>query len=166
MRNIKAYEPVSAQEDSPLRIAIGSDHAGFELKEEIAKFLREEKLEFHDFGTFSLESVDYPDIAAEVAQAINSGKFDLGILVCGTGVGMCIAANKFKGIRAAHCSDEYTARLSREHNNANVLALGGRTIGIELAKSIVKAWLNASFDDNSRHSKRVDKIKLLEENQN
>jgi len=149
-----------------LKIAIGSDHAGFELKEEIAKMLREEGVEFKDFGTFSAEPVDYPDIAAEVSLAIISGNFDLGILVCGTGVGMSIAANKFKGIRAAHCSDEYTARLSRKHNNANVLTLGGRTIGQELAKSVVKAWLGARFEDNSRHAKRVDKIRLLEEKQN
>jgi ribose 5-phosphate isomerase B len=141
-----------------LKIAIGSDHAGFRLKEEIADLLRSESCEFQDFGAFSEESVDYPDIARAVARAVVAGQFDRGILICGTGLGMCMTANKIHGIRAALCSEEYSAAMSIEHNNANILCMGGRTCGQELAKSIVNAWLVARFDPTSRHARRVDKI--------
>jgi ribose 5-phosphate isomerase B len=141
-----------------LIIAIGSDHAGFTLKQEIVELLRAEKYEFRDFGTISGEPIDYTDVAREVAEAVAKGKFDKGILICGTGIGVCITANKVPGIRAALCSEEYSARLSREHNNANVLALGGRTLGAELAKDIVRVWLTADFDPESRHARRVAKI--------
>jgi len=141
-----------------LRIALGSDHAGYKLKEEIGEMLRSEHREFKDFGAYSDACVDYPDAAHEVARGIVSGEFDCGILVCGTGVGMSMAANKVPGIRAALCSNEYSARLSREHNDANVLTLGGRTIGPELAKEIVRIWLEAKFDPQSRHRRRVAKL--------
>lgn len=141
-----------------MRIALGSDHAGYRLKEEIAELLGSEGREFEDFGVFSEEPVDYPDIAREVAEMVASGRFDRAILVCGTGVGMSIVANKVRGVRAALCSDEYTARVSREHNDANVLALGGRTTGPELAKQIVRVWLNTDFDPQPRHVRRVQKI--------
>jgi ribose 5-phosphate isomerase B len=143
-----------------LKIALGSDHAGYKLKEEIAEMLRSEEFDFEDFGAFSEEPVDYPDIAHEVAEAVVSGSFDRAILICGAGVGMCIAANKVRGIRAALCSDEYTARVSREHNDANVLALGGRTVGPELAKEIVRVWLKSRFDPDTRHARRIAKIEL------
>lgn len=141
-----------------MKVALGSDHAGFELKQAIAELLRAENHEVKDFGTFSSESVDYPDIAQAVAAAVASGEHERGILVCGAGVGMSIAANKVRGIRAVLAGDEYTARISREHNNTNVLALGERTTGVELAKSIVRAWLAADFDPQSRHARRVEKF--------
>ena len=143
-----------------MTIAIGSDQPGFRLKEEIADLLRTGGHDLQDFGAFSEEPVDYPDIAHKVAEAVAAGRFDRGILMCGTGIGMCMTANKVRGIRAATCSEEYSARMSREHNNANVLCLGGRTTGVELAKSIVKVWLAAEFDPASRHARRVDKIEL------
>jgi ribose 5-phosphate isomerase B len=141
-----------------LRIALGSDHAGFALKEGIAEHLRRTAREFQDFGAFSEESVDYPDIAREVADVIRSGQFDLGILICGSGVGMSITANRQAGIRAALVSDEYTARMSRLHNDANVLVLGGRVVGIELAKSIVDVFVGTAFSGDPRHARRVKKI--------
>jgi len=141
-----------------LKIALGSDHAGYRLKEEVAALLRSEGYNFRDFGAFSDEPSDYPDIGRQVAEAVAGGEFDRGILVCGTGVGMSIVANKVRGIRAAVCSHEYTARISRRHNDANVLALGGRTLGPELAKEIVRVWLATEFDPQERHVRRVGKI--------
>lgn len=141
-----------------MKIALGSDHAGYRMKEEIADMLGSDGYEFQDFGAFSEASVDYPDIAQEVAEAVAAGKFERGILICGTGLGVSITANKVCGIRAALCADEYTARMSREHNDANVLALGGRVIGPELAKEIVRVWLTTGFDPLSRHAKRVAKM--------
>lgn len=143
-----------------MNIALGSDHGGYRLKNEIVEMLRAEGHKIEDFGCFSGESVDYPDIAKTVAESVADGKFDRGIVVCGTGIGVSIAANKVKGVRAALCSEEYSARMSREHNNANVLALGERTVGSELAKSIVRAWLYTGFDPNTRHGQRVAKIEL------
>ncbi len=137
-------------------IALGSDHAGFALKEELCELLKQHDYEFKDFGAFSEQSVDYPEKAIAVAKAVASGQFDRGILICGTGLGMCITANKVRGIRAALCSEHYSTRMSVEHNNANVLALGGRTLGVELAKELVLVWLAARFDPNSRHARRVD----------
>ncbi len=143
-------------------IALGSDHAGYRLKEDIAAFLKSEGWEILDFGAFSEESVDYPEKAREVAYAVTSGKCDRGILFCGTGIGMCMTANKVPGIRAALCSESYSARLSREHNDANILALGGRTLGVELAKEIVLVWLESEFDPQSRHARRVRMIESHE----
>jgi len=142
-------------------IAIGSDHGGYELKEAIKKHLEERGIEYKDFGTFSEESVDYPDYAREVAEAVASGQFAKGILLCGTGVGISIAANKVPGIRAAHVSDAFSARYSKEHNNANVLCLGGRVVGPGLAALLVDEWLDAEFQ-GGRHQKRIDKISEIE----
>jgi ribose 5-phosphate isomerase B len=143
------------------RIAIGSDHIGYPLKEEIKKYLAELGYACQDFGTDSAERTDYPLFAEQVTAAISAGQADLGILICGTGVGMSIAANKVRGIRAVVCSEPYSAMLSRQHNNTNVLALGARVIGSELARMIVKAWLEATFE-GGRHASRVDMISRLE----
>lgn len=142
-------------------IAIGSDHGGYELKKAIKKHLDEKGIEYKDFGTFSEESVDYPDYALKVAEAVASGEFDKGILLCGTGVGISIAANKVPGIRAANVSDAFSARYSKEHNNANVLCMGGRVVGPGLAAILVDEWLNAEFQ-GGRHQKRLDKITEIE----
>ena len=145
---------------SPL-VALGSDHAGFALKEEIKKILESLGVEYVDLGTYSEESTDYPDYAAAVAKEVQKGS--RGILCCGSGVGMSIAANKFKGIRAAVCHNPLAAELSRRHNDANVLAMGGRVISDPLiAREIVKAWLEAPFE-GGRHQRRIDKIKQFEE---
>ncbi len=142
-------------------IAVGSDHGGYELKEKLLKFLQKNGYEVEDFGTFSSESVDYPDIAQKVADAVAGGAAQCGILVCGTGIGVSIAANKVHGIRAAHCTDPYSARMAKEHNNANILTLGGRITGEELAYEIVNAYLQAEFQ-GGRHSRRVEKVMALE----
>lgn len=142
-------------------IAIGSDHGGYDLKESIKKYFDEKGIEYKDFGTFSNESVDYPDFALKVAEAVAGGECDRGILLCGTGVGISIAANKVPGIRAAHVSDVFSARYSKEHNNANVLCMGGRVVGPGLAIMIVDEWLNAKFQ-GGRHQKRLDKITDIE----
>jgi ribose 5-phosphate isomerase B len=144
-----------------MKIALGADHAGFELKETIKNHLLHRGFELDDRGTDSPEPVDYPDFARLVGEQVASGKADLGILVCGAGVGMSIAANKVPGIRAANAHSEVEAQLSREHNNANVLALGGRLLEPELALRIVDRWLSASFS-GGRHQRRVDKITELE----
>lgn len=144
-----------------MRIAIGSDHAGFELKSKIKQFLQSDH-EVIDAGVSSEESVDYPDYAEAVARQVVSGKAERGILVCGTGIGMSIAANKIPGIRAALCHDLETARLSREHNDANVLALGGRTTDPHLAMKMVEEWLKTEFN-GSRHARRLAKITRIEE---
>ncbi|HOV15102.1 MAG TPA: ribose 5-phosphate isomerase B [Spirochaetota bacterium] len=142
-------------------IFIGSDHGGFDLKVEIINYIKDElKKEIKDIGCFSKESVDYPDIAKNVCDEVIK-KNGIGILICGTGIGISIAANKIDGIRCALCSYEYSAAMAKKHNNANVLALGGRTTGAELAKSIVKSFLESEFD-GGRHEKRVDKIMNLE----
>lgn len=144
-----------------MRIAIGCDHGGFELKQSVMKHLAQKQIACEDFGCFSSESVDYPDIAVQVAKAVLSGDFDLGILVCGTGVGISIAANKIKGIRCGLCSDTFTAHAVREHNDANMLAMGGRVVGAGLALDIVDAFLNAKFE-GGRHQRRIDKMMALE----
>lgn len=141
-----------------MKVAIGTDHAGYRLKEEIAELLRSENHVVQDFGTFSEESVDYPDIGRRVAEAVAAGEFDRGILICGTGIGMDIVANKVHGIRAALCSECFSAKASIDHNNANILVLGSRVIGAELAKEIVRVWMSTNFDPNSRHARRVAKI--------
>lgn len=144
-----------------LKLALGSDHGGFKLKTEIKTMLQEKGYEFKDFGTFSEESVDYPDIAREVAGAVRDGLFDRGILICGTGIGIGIAANKMPGIRAALCHDTFSARASREHNDTNILTMGERVIGPGLAKDIVKIWLETEFA-GGRHARRIEKIAGME----
>ena len=147
-----------------MKIAIGSDHAGYELKEEIVKFLQTNNYEVFDFGTCDSKSVDYPDYGVKVAEAIKNGECERGIVICGTGIGISISANKVPGIRAALCTDSFMARMSREHNNANVLALGGRVIGPELALEIVDVWLKSEYvgEQQPRHKVRVDKILKIE----
>ena len=142
-------------------IAIGSDHGGFELKEHIKKYLINEGVEIKDYGTFTEDSVDYPDRAAPVCRSVLSGEAESGILVCGTGIGISIAANKFKGIRAALCGDVYSAKMAKEHNDANIICLGGRVTGRELAFMIVDAWRNAKHL-GGRHADRVAKIHAIE----
>jgi ribose 5-phosphate isomerase B len=144
-----------------MKIAIGADHAGFEVKEKIKKQLEEMNLEVEDLGTNSLDSVDYPDYGAAVGREVASGKADEGIVVCGSGIGIAIAANKVKGVRAAQAWNEETARLAREHNNANVLSIGARVLPAEEIPKIVKAWFDAKFL-GGRHEGRVEKISELE----
>ncbi len=144
-----------------MKVAIGSDHAGFHLKEKIKEFLLSKGHEVLDFGTNSEDSTHYPIFARDVALAVQRGEADRGILVCGTGIGMSITANKFKGIRAALCLNEYMARMSRLHNDANVLCLGDRVLGVELALSIVEVWIETPFE-GGRHLKRIDLIKEIE----
>lgn len=143
-------------------IAIGSDHGGYRLKEEIKKVLDNKGIPYQDFGTHATDSVDYPDIAESVGQAVVTGTCDKGILICGTGIGISIAANKIKGIRAALCHDVYSAQMAREHNDANILALGERVVGVGLALAIVDKWLEADFA-GGRHAERVKKIMALQE---
>lgn len=144
-----------------MRIAIGCDHGGLNLKNEIVTYLKSEGIETKDFGAYTEESCDYPDIALPVAEAVACKEFDFGILVCGTGIGISIAANKVPGIRAALCSDTFSAHATREHNNANILAMGERVVGRGLAIDIVKAFLGAEFE-GERHNKRIDKITDIE----
>ncbi len=134
---------------------------GFNLKESIIGHLHESGRLYKDYGALSEDSVDYPDIAALVVNAVQSGEYEYGVLVCGTGIGMSIAANKHKGIRAALCGEAYSARCAREHNNANVLTMGSRVVGPGLAADILESFLRASFD-GGRHMRRLDKISLLE----
>jgi len=144
-----------------MKIAIGSDHAGFKLKETVKEFLKTSGIEVIDFGTHSEESTDYPDFAFPVAEAVAKKEFDFGILICSTGIGMSITANKVAGIRAALCNDLFTANYSKEHNDANILCMGGRIIGEGLAKAIVQTWLERKFQ-GGRHEKRVKKIEEYE----
>ncbi|WP_026882097.1 ribose 5-phosphate isomerase B [Clostridium akagii] len=148
-----------------MKIALGSDHAGLSLKMEIIKHLEEKSLEIKDFGTYTEESCDYPDYAYAVASEVSKKNFDLGILVCGTGIGISIAANKVKGIRAAACSDTFSAHASREHNDANIIALGERVVGVGLALDIVDTFLNSKFQGD-RHQRRIDKITEIENRRN
>jgi len=144
-------------------IAIGADHGGFELKNKIVKWLEENGYDVKDFGIHENKSVDYPDIAEVVCKSITGGECDKGILVCGTGIGISIAANKIKGIRAAVCGDIYSAAMTKRHNNANVITLGGRVVGEDVGIEIVKAWLTNEFE-GGRHQNRIDKITNLENN--
>lgn len=144
-----------------MKVAIGSDHGGFNLKEAIKPVLEQLGVTYEDYGTHSIEAVDYPDIAERVAHDVASGKFDRGILICGTGIGIGIAANKVPGIRAALCHDTFSAHASREHNDANILTMGERVIGPGLAADIVKIWLSAEFE-GGRHARRIAKISDLE----
>ena len=146
-----------------MRIAIGSDHAGYNLKQDVIKLLEELGHQVYDAGAYSTESSDYPDFAAIVGRMVADGEADLGILICGTGIGMSIAANKIKGVRAAACYDVFTARMAREHNDANVLCLGAWVIGRGVAMEVVKTFLESSFSGAERHQRRLAKIKALEE---
>lgn len=145
-----------------MKVALACDHGGFRLKEHIAGFFREYGVEYNDFGTFSEDPVDYPDIALKVAEAVQNGDFERGVICCGTGIGVAITANKVPGVRASQCHDTFSARAAREHNNANVLTMGERVIGFGLARDIVKVWLEAEFQ-GGRHASRVDKISLIEQ---
>lgn len=147
-------------------IAIGSDHGGYELKEEIKSYLDGKNIKYKDLGIYQLEAVDYSDIGVAVAEAVASGECDLGIIICGTGIGISIAANKVTGIRAALCTDTYMARMAKEHNDANVLALGGRVLGAGLALDIVEAFIETPFSQESRHQNRINKITAVEEPNN
>ena len=144
-----------------MKIAIAADHGGFELKDSMVEYIKSLGNEVMDLGTNSADSVDYPDYAKKVCEEIQKGNSDLGILICGTGIGMSLAANKFEGIRAACVSDVYSAKMSRNHNNANVLCIGARVIGDEVAKLIIKTFLENEFEAG-RHQRRVDKIMAIE----
>jgi len=144
-----------------VKLVIGSDHGGYNLKEKVKKILSAAQHEVEDVGTFNEDSCDYPDYAEKVAQTVASGRADRGILICGTGIGMSISANKVKGIRAALCTDTYMARMSRAHNDANILVLGGRVLGPGLAEDIVNIWLTTAFE-GGRHAQRVKKMSALE----
>lgn len=140
-----------------MKLAIGSDHVGWELKQEINDYIQSLGHETVDFGAYSSERTDYPKYGKKVAEEVASGQFDGGVLICGTGVGISISANKVKGIRAVVCSEPYTAKLSKQHNNTNIVAFGSRVVGVDLTKMIVKEWLEASYE-GGRHAKRVDMI--------
>jgi ribose 5-phosphate isomerase B len=145
-----------------VKLAIGADHGGVELKQEILKFLQSIKnIEVADHGTMTRDSVDYPDYGRTVSEAVSQGSADRGILICGTGIGMSIVANLFPRVRAALCHDNFTARMSRLHNDANVLVMGERVIGRGVALDIVKVWLETEFE-GSRHQRRLDKIREIE----
>ena len=144
-------------------VAIASDHAGFALKEEISADLRREGFQVLDLGTHTTEPVDYPDYARAIGRTIQKGEAERGILVCGSGVGACVAANKMKGVRAGLCHDTYSARQGVEHDDINVLCLGARVIGPELARELVSAFLSARFSHEERHVRRLEKVKEMEE---
>ena len=146
-----------------VKVAIGSDHGGYKLKENIKKYLEELHVEYKDFGCMSEASTDYPDVGYKVSNEVKNGNYERGILICGTGIGMSITANKVKGIRASLCSDVFSAQKTREHNDANVLTFGERVIGIGLARKIVKKWLFTEFSKGERHIKRLNKLKIIEE---
>ena len=141
-----------------MKIAIGADHGGFDHKEVIFKHLKDLGFDIVDMGTYSTDSVDYNDFAIKVAEGVSKNEFDRGILICGTGIGMSVMANKVKGIRAALVHDLFTAEATRLHNNTNVLAMGGRVISIELALQIVDIWVNTEFSNEERHIRRINKI--------
>ena len=144
-----------------MRIALGSDHRGFDVKRRVASILQQLGYEVVDMGPHSGESVDYPDFAFQVARAVSEGRVERGILICGTGIGMCIAANKVKGVRAAPCHDSITAEMSRRHNDANVLCLSADLLGEDLIDRMVRIWLTTDFE-GGRHARRVEKIVRFE----
>jgi len=146
-----------------MKIAIGGDHATVIIKKTIVDMLKQEGHEVFDFGTFTTESVDFPDYGQKVAEAVASGEFERGIVICGTGIGISISANKVKGIRCALCSDVFSAKATRLHNDTNVLALGERNTGVGVALEIVKAWIDTPFSGDERHVRRVGKIMAIEE---
>ena len=144
-----------------MKIALGCDHGGLNLKAEIAEYLKSQNIKFKDFGTYSEEACDYADIALPVAEAVVAKEFDFGILICGTGIGIGIAANKVPGVIAAVCSEPYSAKLTKQHNNANIIAFGARVVGVELAKMILDEFFGAEFE-GGRHQARVDMIHGIE----
>ena len=144
-------------------IAIGSDHGGYALKQEVMAFLDSQGIAYRDYGCYTEESCDYPDIAVPICEAVTSGESEKGILICGTGIGISMSANKIKGIRAALCADYYSAKYTRLHNDANVICMGGRTIGGGLACELVDVFLHTDFE-GGRHQRRVDKVMALENN--
>ena len=146
-----------------MKIALGSDHGGFKLKEEVKKHLQEQNIEIVDYGTDSEASVDYPEYGEKVGRAVASGECEKGIIVCGTGIGISISANKVDGVIAALCHDTFSARMTRMHNNSNILAMGERVIGVGLALDIVDTWLETDFE-GGRHERRVEKIRQIEKN--
>ena len=148
-----------------MKMAIACDHSALDLKEEVKALLATRGIEVEDFGTYTTDSCHYPIYGARAAQAVADGRCDLGIVICGTGIGISMAANKVKGIRCALCSDTFSAKMTRIHNNSNMLALGARVIGVELAKEIVNAWLDAEFE-GGRHQVRIDMITALENGEN
>jgi ribose 5-phosphate isomerase B len=141
-----------------MKIALGADHGGFELKKELVEGLRDLKYVVDDLGCFSADPLDYPDVAHVAARGVAEATYERAILVCGTGVGMAITANRYRGVRAANCTDVFSARYSRAHNDANVLTLGGRVVGVGLAWEIVNVWLATAFSGGDRHVRRVAKI--------
>lgn len=145
-----------------MKIAMACDHGAFEYKEEIKMMLTEMGHEIEDFGCYTTASVDYPDVVVPAAKSVATGKNDCGIVLCGTGIGVSITANKVKGIRCALVHDCFTAKTTREHNDSNVLAMGQRVIGIELAKEIVRLWINTPFSNDPRHVRRIEKVMDLE----
>ena len=147
-----------------MKLALGCDHGGYPLMQEVKKHLDEKGIAYTDFGTYSEESCDYPDFAEKAANAVKSGACDFGILICGTGIGISISANKIHGIRAALCSDSYSAEMTRRHNNANMLAMGARVIGVGQALKIVDTFLSTDFE-GGRHERRIEKITALENKQ-
>jgi ribose 5-phosphate isomerase B len=147
-------------DDSGAPIILGCDHAAYDLKENIKAFIKQKGVEIHDVGAYSAESVDYPDFGYLVAGAVSTGEYSRGILLCGTGLGMSMVANKFRHVRAALCNDLFSAIMSRRHNNANVLVLGGRVIGDVLAREIVSAWMETPFE-GGRHQRRLDKFENM-----
>ena len=146
-----------------MKVAFGCDHGGINLKPVLLKYLQEKGIEYIDYGCFDTASTDYNEYALKVANAVKNGECDKGILFCGTGIGMSLVANKVKGIRCGHCHDVFSARMTREHNDANVLAFGERVIGVGLMLDIVEAFLTTPFSNGERHVNRVNKIKALEE---
>jgi ribose-5-phosphate isomerase (EC 5.3.1.6) len=144
-----------------VKVVLASDHRGYQLKESLKKFLEEMKIEFLDVGAFSADSVDYPDFAILAAEKVSRGDYDRGILICGSGIGMCIVANKFPGVRAALCHDVFTAEMSRKHNDSNMLGMGADVINEELARKILHVWLETKFE-GGRHFRRIQKISEIE----
>lgn len=148
-----------------MKIGIGNDHAALEMKNQVMEYLEEKEYEVINYGTNTPESCNYPEFGEKVGRAVVSGEVDCGILICGTGVGISLAANKVKGVRAVVCSEPYSAKLSKQHNNTNILAFGARVVGIELAKMIIDEWLGAEFE-GGRHQTRVDMIMAIENKDN
>ena len=144
-----------------MKVVLASDHRGYQLKDSLKKFLEERKIEFLDVGTFSADSVDYPDFAMLAAEKVSHGDYDRGILICGSGIGMCVVANKFPGVRAAVCHDVSAAEMSRKHNDSNMLGLGADVINEELARKILHVWLETKFE-GGRHLRRIQKISEIE----
>ena len=148
-----------------MKIGIGNDHPALEMKNQVMEYLKEKGYEVINYGTNTPESCNYPEFGEKVGRAVVSGEVDCGILICGTGVGISLAANKVKGVRAVVCSEPYSAKLSKQHNNTNILAFGARVVGIELAKMIIDEWLGAEFE-GGRHQTRVDMIMAIENKDN